>query len=90
MVVDNAAADVVDVDYDWSSNHYSSWSESQWPVDAFQVRIFLMPSYQQQVSSVFRLFIASSGLFCHHPDYELFVTSHLQCRVVLRDCYFCF
>jgi len=37
------------VDYDWSSGRYSSWSESQWPVDAFQVRIFLMPSYEQQV-----------------------------------------
>jgi len=37
------------VDYDWSSNRYSSWSESVWPLDAFQVRIFLMPSYEQQV-----------------------------------------
>ena len=46
-VVLNAVNNIVD--YDWSSNRYSSWSESQWPVDAFQVRIFLMPSYEQQV-----------------------------------------
>ena len=37
------------VDYEWSSNRYSSWTESRWPIDAFQVRIFLMPSYKQEV-----------------------------------------
>jgi len=36
-------------EYDWSSNNYSSWTESRWPVGAFQVRIFLMPSHEQQV-----------------------------------------
>jgi len=36
-------------EYDWSSNNYSSWSESIWPGDAFRVRIFLMPSYEQEV-----------------------------------------
>jgi len=37
------------VDYDWSSNRYSSWSESRWSNNAFQVRIFLMPSHKQEV-----------------------------------------
>jgi len=37
------------VDYDWSSNQYSSWTESRWSLDAFHVRIFLMPSFEQEV-----------------------------------------
>jgi len=37
------------VDYDWSSRRYSSWTESVWPNDALQVRVFVMPSLEQEV-----------------------------------------
>jgi nicastrin len=39
-------------DYDWSSGEYSTWTESIWPANAMKVRIFMIPSHNQQVTTL--------------------------------------
>jgi nicastrin len=39
-------------DYDWSTNQYSSWTESSWGSgDTVSAKIFLMPSHEQEVTT---------------------------------------
>ncbi|KAK2160163.1 hypothetical protein NP493_1662g00000 [Ridgeia piscesae] len=37
-------------EYSWSSQKYSTWTESAWAADAMQVRIFLMPSKEREIA----------------------------------------
>jgi len=65
-------------DYQWSSAMYSTWTESRWQDDAFQVRVFLIPSPSQEITTLLvGLFIfvlsLAGGLFIKRKGLTLVV-----------------
>lgn len=46
--VSPAFVDDKDTDRDWASTEYATWTESQWSQGAFAIKVFLVPSPQQE------------------------------------------
>ncbi|KAI0213352.1 hypothetical protein LSAT2_001622 [Lamellibrachia satsuma] len=66
-------------DYDWSSQKYSTWSESVWGNDALQVRIFLVPSKEREIAilcgGIGFFLLSTAGLFLVRRKFDVIFDS---------------